>query len=81
MSQARDRAKHSTRRHRDWRAVQHQLDIAKSHGMEVKNPHQFAKRHAMNCGNPRCMLCGNPRHVWKEKTIQEKRAEQDTGDE
>ena len=81
MSQARDRAKHATRRHRNWRAIRHQLDIAHAHGMEVKTPHRLAKHHALNCGNSRCMLCSNPRRTWKEKTVQEKRAEQDTGDE
>jgi hypothetical protein len=30
----------------------------------------------MNCGNPNCVMCANPRKVFKEKTIQEKRLEQ-----
>ena len=81
MSQSRDRAKHAQRRQRDWHAIKHQLDIAHAHGLEVRTPHKLAKHRAMNCGNPRCVLCGNPRRIFKEKTVQEKRAEQQRGDE
>ena len=38
--------------------------------------HRYHKRKAMNCGRPRCMLCGNPRHLWNEKTMQERKIEQ-----
>lgn len=80
MSNDNDKIKHSQRRHKIWRAIKHQLDIAKAYGVPVKNAHQLAKKHALNCGNARCMLCGNPRRIWKEKTMQEKRSEQDLGE-
>ncbi len=32
--------------------------------------------HVMDCGNSNCVICGNPRKTYKEKTIQEKRLEQ-----
>ncbi len=54
-------------------AVKKQVRIAKSYGIEVKEPHKFAKHHALDCGQPECILCGNPRKIWKEKTIQEKK--------
>ena len=34
------------------------------------------KKEDSNCGNPNCVMCGNPRKTFKEKTIQEKRLEQ-----
>jgi len=39
------------------------------------------KKHALNCGNPKCLMCGNPRKIFREVTIQEKRFDQDLGDE
>ena len=63
---------------KDENAVKKQTKIAKSHGVDVKEPHKFAKHHAMDCGNPECGLCGNPRHLQKDSlTIQEKREQQD----
>jgi hypothetical protein len=63
---------------KDENAVKKQTKIAKSHGVDVREPHKFAKHHAMDCGNPECGLCGNPRHLHKDGlTIQEKRAHQD----
>lgn len=81
MSEARSRARRSQRLHQKRNIIRQQLAIAKSHGLEVKHPHKLAKHHAMNCGNPRCILCSNPRRTRKEKTIQEKRAEQTPLDE
>lgn len=52
-----------------------QAKIAKAHGLQVDTVHYYAKHHAMDCGNPKCVMCGNPRKTWKEKTIQEKRAD------
>lgn len=76
MSEEQDKIKHSLRRLKDENAVNKQVRIAKEHGFPVDEPHKFAKHHAMNCGNPKCLLCSNPRKVFKEKTIQEQRHEQ-----
>ena len=77
MSNEDQRFKHSKRLLKEDSAVKRQTKIAKAYGIEVKEPHKFAKHHAMNCGNPRCVMCANPRKVFKEKTIQEQRLEQD----
>ena len=68
--------KHSKRILKTDNAVKKQVKIAKEFGIEVKEPHKFAKHHAMNCGNPKCFMCANPRKIFNEKTIQEKRLEQ-----
>jgi hypothetical protein len=75
MSNEEQKFKHSKRILKDNNAIQKQTKIAKSHGMEVKEPHMFAKHHVMDCGNPDCGLCGNPRHSHVHKdtlTKQEK---------
>jgi hypothetical protein len=77
MSTEQDKFKKSKRLLKDENAVKKQTKIAKTFGVPVKQPHKFAKHHAMNCGNPNCVMCANPRKTFKEKTIQEKRAEQD----
>jgi hypothetical protein len=71
-----DKLKHSKRIHADETAIKKQVKIAKSHGIEVKEPHKLAKHHALDCGRPGCIMCGNPRKIWKEETIQEKRFKQ-----
>ena len=76
MSNEDEKVKHSKRILKTDNAVKKQVKIAKEFGIEVKEPHKFAKHHAMNCGNPKCFMCANPRKVFKEKTIQEKRLEQ-----
>ena len=77
MSTEYDKIKHSKRIHYDETAIRKQVKIAKSHGIEVKEPHKLAKHHALDCGRPGCIMCGNPRKVWKEETIQEKRFKQE----
>ena len=77
MSHEQDKFKHSKRLYKDDVHINRQVKISKSAGMDVKEPHKFAKHHAMDCGNPKCILCSNPRKIIKEKTIQEKRFEQD----
>ena len=73
MSTEEDKIKHSKRLLKDENAIKKQMKIAKSHKMNVKEPHKFSKQHAMDCGNPDCALCGNPRHIFKDsRTIQEK---------
>lgn len=87
MSNEVEKVKNSSRRQRDENAVKRQVKIAKAHGLDtiinkqVQEPHRLVKHHIMNCGNPKCMLCSNPRKVFKEKTIQEKRFDQDLGEE
>ena len=76
MSHEEEKVKHSKRILKTDNAVKKQVRIAKEFGVPVKEPHKFAKLHAMNCGNPKCFMCSNPRKVFKEKTIQEKRLEQ-----
>ena len=77
MSNEEHRFKHSKRLLKEDSAVIRQTKIAKAYGIEVKEPHKFAKHHAMSCGDPNCVMCANPRKVWKEKTFQEKKLEQD----
>ena len=81
MSHEEEKVKHSKRILKTDNAVKKQVKIAKEFGIEVKEPHKFAKHHAMNCGNPKCFMCANPRKVFKEKTIQEKRLEQNIDEE
>jgi predicted RNA-binding Zn-ribbon protein involved in translation (DUF1610 family) len=77
MGRPEDKFKSSKRRHKDRVKTKKQVDIAKSCGIIVDAPHRFAKKHATNCGNSNCVLCGNPRKFFGEKTLQEKRAEQE----
>jgi hypothetical protein len=76
MSESEQRAKHSRRISKKRSATIRQVRIAQAHGITVKEYHRYAKHHAMNCGRPHCMLCTNPRRTWGEKTMQEKRFEQ-----
>ena len=86
MSNEFDKIKHSTRLHKEEAAIKKQVKIAKAHGLTdkdlaVKEPHRLSKHHALNCGQPGCVMCGNPRKLFKEKTIQEKRFEQNIEEE
>ena len=54
-----------------------QTKIAKSLGIQEKEPHRFAKHSPANCGNPKCVMCSNPRKTFKELTAQEQRMYQD----
>ena len=59
-------------------AINRQKRIAKLSTWNHKHedqPHRYAKHHAMDCGQPGCVVCGNPRKVWKQKTLQEKKAD------
>ena len=76
MSDGDSKVKHSKRLHKENVAIIKQTKIAKAHGIEVKEPHKFAKHHAMDCGQPNCIMCASPRKIWKEETIQERRAKQ-----
>jgi hypothetical protein len=81
MSTEEDKFKKSKRILKDENAVKKQMKIAKAYGVSVDEPHKLVKKHVLNCGNPNCLMCGNPRKVWKEKTIQEKRFYQESGEE
>jgi hypothetical protein len=72
-----DKSKKAERLEKKKTKIRKQLKIAKANGMVVKHPNKLAKHHATNCGRPRCQLCGNPRRISGEKTIQERRQEQD----
>jgi hypothetical protein len=78
MSDEQVKVKHSKRIQQKETHVQKQTKIAKTFGMEVKEPHRLAKKHALNCGNPHCVYCANPRKTFEEMTIQEKRHHQET---
>ena len=65
--------KHSKRIHQKETYVKKQTKIAKSLGIQEKEPHRFAKHSPANCGNPKCIMCGNPRKIFKERTMQEKK--------
>lgn len=81
MSDPKEKIKHSRRISKTRDAEIRQVRIARAHGITVKELHRYAKHHAMNCGRPHCLLCANPRRTWREKTIQERRAEQKDQDE
>ena len=80
MSNEFDKIKHSKRLYEDEVHINKQVKIAKTHGIEVKEPHRLVKHHVLDCGVPGCVMCANPRRTWKEKTIQEKRFEQNIED-
>lgn len=61
--------------------IKKQYKIAKRSGMQTDSPNRFAKKHALDCGRPKCVICSNPRKLFKVKTIQERRFEQNYKDE
>ena len=65
--------KKAKRLQRTKRAIDRQIKIARSAGIDVKSPHRFAKKHALDCGVPGCPMCANPRRLRGEKTLQERR--------
>ncbi len=72
--------KRGKRRRLTANAIERQKQLAKLAGISPAHKHndqdhRFAKMHALNCGVPNCPMCGNPRRVWKEKTLQEKKAD------
>lgn len=79
MSDAQTKIKNSKRRHKTKAKAIRQMNIAKSHGVDVDEGelHRFAKKHALNCGRPNCLWCSNPRKIFKELSIQERRMFQD----
>lgn len=76
MSNSDDKSKRSRRIQQDDRAIQRQVTIAKTVGLPIVEAHRYIKKRAMDCGNPECPVCSNPRKLYKQKTIQERRQEQ-----
>lgn len=72
MSNEEAKFKHSKRIHAKETHIKKQVGIAKSNGMDVKEPHKLAKHNAMDCGVPNCPMCSSPRKLYREETIQEK---------
>jgi hypothetical protein len=66
------------------RHIARQVRIRKAHKFpnptkdgRIEKPHRYHKTSGVTCGDSRCAMCGNPRKFFKEKTMQEKRFEQD----
>jgi hypothetical protein len=76
MSDEESRIKHSKRILKTENTIKKQTKIAKTHGMEIKEPHKLAKHHALDCGVPNCPMCSSPRKVSGAKTKQEQSFEQ-----
>lgn len=76
MSKTEDREQHSRRIHQKQTAIDKNTKVAKQYGIDVSQPHRFAKHHPTNCGVPGCTLCANPRRTFKQKTMQERSANQ-----
>ncbi|NBP15797.1 hypothetical protein EBU95_15645 [bacterium] len=73
MSNELDKIKHSKRRYRNQSVIKKQLDIAKSMGVTVEEPHKLLKHHALDCGVSDCPMCSSPRKRFGERSIQERR--------
>ena len=76
MSDEESKIKHSKRILKTENIIKKQTKIAKTHGIEVKEPHKLAKHHALDCGVPNCPMCSSPRKVSGAKTKQEQSFEQ-----
>ena len=72
MSNEQDKIKRTKRLHKDEVAIAKQVKIAKTYGLDIKEPHKLSKHHALDCGTPGCVMCANPRRTWNEETVQEK---------
>ena len=78
MSNQEHKEKRSRRLQKEENAINKQIKIAKTCGMQVdsREAHRYAKHHALDCGIPDCPMCSNPRRIFSEKTKQEKSFEQ-----
>ena len=79
MSHEHHREQRSKRIHQKETHIAKQVKIAKSYGLDVKEPHKLAKHNALDCGVPNCPMCSSPRKTNNEETIQEKRFKQTEG--
>lgn len=86
MSHEESKVKHSKRIQQKFNHILRQLGIRKAHKFEtnryndMQEAHRYHKVSGVTCGNSNCVMCGNPRKFWNEKTIQEKRFEQNLRD-
>ena len=78
MSSTHEKDKHGERIQQKQNKLTKTMKLAKEYGLNhvLKQPHKYHKQSPLNCGDPKCVMCGNPRKFFKEKTIQEKRFEQ-----
>ena len=79
VSDQSQRNKHSERIHQKETKLEKKVKLAKefNHEHALKNPHKYHKSSLFNCGNPKCVMCMNPRKAFDEKTMQERKFEQD----
>jgi len=82
MSDEKQRELHSKRIHQKETNLEKKLRLAKEfkHEHALKNPHKYHKKSLFNCGNANCVMCMNPRKAFDEKTIQERKFEQNIED-
>ena len=77
MSEYFEEPKRAKRIRKTQRAIDRQVKIAKQYNIPVDHEHSFHKHRATDCGIPGCVMCSNPRRVWNDKTMQEKKFEED----
>jgi hypothetical protein len=77
MSKDEDKQKHSKRIHQKESVIKNKMKIAKAYGWKhiLAQPHKYLKCSVFSCGNPNCIFCMNPRKAFKEKTMQERKAD------
>ena len=77
MSKDEDKRKHSKRIHQKESVVKNKMKVAKAYGWKhiLAQPHKYLKCSVFSCGNPNCIFCMNPRKAFKEKTMQERKAD------
>jgi len=77
MSKDEDKKKHSKRIHQKESVVKNKMKVAKAYGWKhiLAQPHKYLKCSVFSCGNPNCIFCMNPRKAFKEKTMQERKAD------
>jgi hypothetical protein len=84
MSNEEAKVAHGRRIQQKNRHIARQVRIRQAHKFpnptkdgRTEKPHRYHKTSGVTCGDSRCAMCGNPRKFFKEKTMQEKRFEQD----
>lgn len=77
MSKDEDKRKHSQRIHQKESVIKNKMKVAKAYGWKhiLAQPHKYLKCSVFSCGNPNCIFCMNPRKAFKEKTMQERKAD------
>jgi hypothetical protein len=83
MSKEEDKVQRSKRIHEKNVTIKKKMKLAKMYNLNhiLAMPHRYLKNSIFSCGNPDCIYCANPRKIFKVKTIQERRNEQNTIDE